>query len=297
MKAKRLQYNGIQSSSSDEINLRASSSCTFIRNEGLPNKLLKSGQTTSAPLARQSQHTHAINKPKPTSSGLLGPSAVAEPSTSEQLCPHLGVNMPTCVKDIRGSVASCLSSNVSGAGGCVDGGGDNDVGVGCGGLFGYDFGCNDNSSGVGDGGDGDLEDDNSIGVGSEGLFENDCGCDFGCDANASGDGGGGDGGSVGVGVGCKGLFGDDCGCDFGCDANASRDGGSEDGGNDNDNGVGVGCEDDGGNGGRESGGGEDDNNVGVGSEGLFGVYCGCDFGCDDNASAVGDCGDGGGEGG
>ncbi|VEL37078.1 unnamed protein product, partial [Protopolystoma xenopodis] len=36
IKAKRLQYNGIHPSSFDEIDLRISSSCTFIRNESPP---------------------------------------------------------------------------------------------------------------------------------------------------------------------------------------------------------------------------------------------------------------------
>ncbi|VEL29880.1 unnamed protein product [Protopolystoma xenopodis] len=36
--AKRLQYNAIPSSSSGEIDLRISSSCTFIRNENAPQQ-------------------------------------------------------------------------------------------------------------------------------------------------------------------------------------------------------------------------------------------------------------------
>ncbi|VEL06985.1 unnamed protein product [Protopolystoma xenopodis] len=39
IKAKKLQYNAIQLSSSGEVNQRVSSSCTFIGNEDLPNNI------------------------------------------------------------------------------------------------------------------------------------------------------------------------------------------------------------------------------------------------------------------
>ncbi|VEL41372.1 unnamed protein product [Protopolystoma xenopodis] len=45
IKAKRLQYNGIHPSSSEKIDLRIYSSCTFIRNESPPNNVI-SGVST-----------------------------------------------------------------------------------------------------------------------------------------------------------------------------------------------------------------------------------------------------------
>ncbi|VEL43696.1 unnamed protein product [Protopolystoma xenopodis] len=61
-KAKRLQYNEIQPPSSSGINLRISSSCTFIRNKGLPNNVISGNLSKpSYPLCLQG---HLVNNRK-----------------------------------------------------------------------------------------------------------------------------------------------------------------------------------------------------------------------------------------